>query len=92
MVPKKNEKLSVCINLKRVNIATIKDHYPLPITNHVLERIARAKTYGFLDGFYGYNQLSIALEDQHKMTFAVEKGMFAYRVVPFGLINAPSTF
>ena len=92
VVPKKNGKLRVCVNLKKVNVATIKDHYPLPITNHVLERVAGAKAYSFLDEFFGHNQLSIALEDQHKTTFATKQGTFSYRVMPFGLTNALSTF
>ena len=65
VVPKKNKKLRVCVNLKKVNAATIRDHYPLPIIDHVLERVAGAEAYSFLDGFSGYNQLSIAPKDQH---------------------------
>ena len=55
VVPKKNKKLRVCVNLKKLNAATIRDHYPLPITDHVLERVAGAQAYSFLDGFLGYN-------------------------------------
>ena len=72
IVPKKNGKLRVCVNLKKVNAATIRDHYPLPITDHVLERVAGVDSYSFLDGFFGYNQLSIALEGQYKMDFATK--------------------
>ena len=61
VVPKKSEKLRVCVNLKKVNAATIRDNYPLPITEHVLERVAGKEAYSFLDGFSGYNQVSIAL-------------------------------
>ena len=63
VVPKNNGKLRVCINIKKVNAATIKDHYPLPITNHVIERVVGAKSYSFLDGFSGYNQISIDPKD-----------------------------
>ena len=91
VVPKKNGKLRVCVIPKKVNAVTIWDHYPLPITDHVLERVAGAKAYSFLDGFSGYNQLSSA-KDQHKMSFATERGTFVYKVMPFGLTNAPSTF
>ena len=63
VVPKKNGKLRVCINLKQVNVATIRDNYPLPITNHVLEQVARKQAYSFLDRFSGYNQVSIAPHD-----------------------------
>ena len=92
VVPKKNGKLRVCVNLKKVNAATIRDNYPLPITDHVIERVAGAEAYSFLDGFSGYNQVSIKLSDQHKTAFATEWGIFAYRVMPFGLTNAPATF
>ncbi|MCO5551659.1 hypothetical protein L7F22_005163 [Adiantum nelumboides] len=92
VVPKKIEKLRVCVNLKKINAATIRDNYPLPIIDHVIERVVGREAYSFLDGFLGYNQLAIKLEDQHKMVFATEWGIFAYRVMPFGLTNAPVTF
>ena len=47
------------MNLKKVNASIVQDHYPLPITDHVLERVARKEAYSFLDGFLGYNQVSI---------------------------------
>ncbi|MCO5588455.1 hypothetical protein L7F22_042411 [Adiantum nelumboides] len=91
VLPKKNGKLPVCVNLKKVNATTIRDNYPLPITDYVLERVADKQAYSFLDGFSGYNQLAIAFEDQHKMAFATEWGIYAYRVMPFGLTNTPAT-
>ena len=48
--------------------------------------------YSFMDGFLGYNQVGIKLEDQHKIAFDTEWGIFAFRVMPFGLTNAPATF
>ena len=80
------------VNLKQVNVATIRDNYPLPIMDHVIERVAGKAAYSFLDGFLGYNQVSIDPKDQHKTAFATEWGIFAYRVMPFGLTNAPTTF
>ena len=91
-VPKKNGKLRVCVNLKKVNAVTIKDHYCLPMIDHVLERLVHAKAYRFLDGFCVYNQLSISPKDQHKTAFTTKQGTFAYRVMFFGLTNAPYTF
>ena len=58
----------------------------------MLERVVGRKAYSFLDGFSGYNQLAIKLEDQYKTAFATEWGIYAYRVMPFGLTNAPATF
>ena len=92
VVPKKNGKLRVCINLKKVNAAIVQDHYPLPITKHVLEQVANKKAYNFLDGFSGYNQVSIKEEDQHKIVFVTKWGIYAYKVMPFGLANTLATF
>ena len=58
----------------------------------ILERVADHEFYCFLDGYSGYNQIEIALEDQEKTTFSCPSGTFAYRIVPFGLCNAPATF
>ena len=59
VVPKKNRNLRVCMNLKKVNATTIRDHYPLLITDHVIERVAGAEAYSFLDGFSKCNQICI---------------------------------
>ena len=92
VVPKKSGKLRVCVNLKKVKAATIRDNYPLPITKHVLERVVGKEAYSFLDGFLGYNQVSIAPQDQYKIAFTTKWGIFTYRVMPFGLTNAATTF
>ncbi|MCO5573173.1 hypothetical protein L7F22_026939 [Adiantum nelumboides] len=90
IVPKKNGR--VCVDLKKVNAATRRDHYPLPYSEHVLERVAGKEAYSFLDGYFGYNQITIALEDQAKTAFIIEFGVFAFRVMAFGLTNALATF
>ena len=58
----------------------------------MLDRLAGYEYYCFLDGYSGYNQIAIALEDQEKTTFTCPYGTFAFRRMPFGLCNAPSTF
>ncbi|RDY00566.1 Retrovirus-related Pol polyprotein from transposon 17.6, partial [Mucuna pruriens] len=82
----------VCIDYRRLNQATRKDHFPLPFIDQMLEKLARKSHYCFLDGFSGYMQIHIAPEDQHKTTFTCPFGTFAYTCMPFGLCNAPSTF
>ncbi|RDX65936.1 Retrovirus-related Pol polyprotein from transposon 17.6, partial [Mucuna pruriens] len=81
-----------CIDYRRLNQATRKDHFPLPFINQVLEKLAGKSHYCFLDGFSSYMQINIAPEDQHKTTFTCPFGTFAYTRMPFGLCNAPSTF
>lgn len=58
----------------------------------MLDRLAAYDYYCFLDGYSSYNQISIALEDQDKTTFIYPYGIFAYKRMPFGLYNAPTTF
>jgi hypothetical protein len=82
----------VCIDYRRLNKVTRKDHFPLPFIDQMLERLAGHSYYCFLDGYNGYNQIAIALEDQDKTTFPCPFGTFAYRMIPFGLCNAPATF
>ncbi|WJZ91316.1 hypothetical protein VitviT2T_010400 [Vitis vinifera] len=82
----------VCIDYRRLNSVTRKDHFPLPFMDQVLERVSRHPFYCFLDGYSGYFQIEIDLEDQEKTTFTCPFGTFAYRRMPFGLCNAPATF
>ncbi|RDY04172.1 Retrovirus-related Pol polyprotein from transposon 17.6, partial [Mucuna pruriens] len=70
----------VCIDYRKLNQATRKDHFPLPFIDEVLERLV------------GYMQIHIALIDQHKTTFTCLFGIFAYTRMPFDLCNALSTF
>ena len=82
----------VCIVYRKLNIATRKDHFPLPFIDQMLDKLAGHPHFCFLDGYSGYNQIAIALEDQEKTTFTCPYGTFAFRRMPFGLCNAPTTF
>ncbi|KAJ9560980.1 hypothetical protein OSB04_006140 [Centaurea solstitialis] len=82
----------VCIDYRKLNDATRKDHFPLPFIDQMLERLAGNEYYCFLDGFSGYFQIPIDPEDQKKTTFTCPFGTFAYRRMPFGLCNEPATF
>ena len=82
----------VCINYRKLNTATRKDHYSLPFIDQMLDRLARHSHYCFLDGYSGYHQIAIALEDQEKSTFTCPYGTFAFRRISFELCNAPTTF
>ena len=82
----------VCIDYRKLNTATSKDHFPLPFIDQIIEKLAGQKFYCFLDGYSGYNQIAIHPDDQHKTTFTCPYGTFAFRRMPFGLCNAPATF
>nr|GEV08215.1 reverse transcriptase domain-containing protein [Tanacetum cinerariifolium] len=81
-----------CIDYRKLNEATRKDHFPLPFMDQMLERLAGNQYYYFLDVFLVYFQIPIDLKDQEKTTFTCPYGTFAYRQMPFGQCNAPDMF
>nr|GEY29948.1 reverse transcriptase domain-containing protein [Tanacetum cinerariifolium] len=82
----------VCIDYRKLNEATRKDHFPLSFMEQMLERLVGNQYYCFLDGFSGYFQIPIDPKDQEKTTFTCPYETFAYHRMPFGLCNAPGTF
>ena len=82
----------VCIDYRRLNAVTKKDHYPLPFIDQILEKLSGENDFYFLDGYSGYNQVNIFPKDQEKTTFTCPIGTFAFERMPFGLCSAPATF
>jgi len=82
----------MCIDYRKFNEATRKDHFPLPFMDQMLESLAGHKYYCFLDGYSGYNQIVIDHKDQEKTYFTCPYGVFAYQRMPFGLCNGPAIF
>ena len=85
-------KYLVCIDYRKLNAATKKDHFPLPFIDQILEKLSSLGFYCFLDGYSGYNQLAIHPDDQEKTTFTCPFGTYAFQRMPFGLCNTPATF
>ena len=82
----------MCIDYRKLNSVTKKDHYPLPFPDQILEKLSGQNFYCFLDGYSGYNQIEIHKQDQEKSTFTCPVGTFSFKRMPFGLCNAPATF
>ncbi|CAM8942179.1 unnamed protein product [Rhodiola kirilowii] len=82
----------MCIDYRKLNKATKKDHFPIPFIDQMLERLAGHDYFCFLDGYSGFYQIPILPNDQGKTTFTSPYGTFAFRRMPFGLCNAPGTF
>jgi hypothetical protein len=82
----------MCINYRKLNKATQKDHFLLPFIDEMLERLANHSFFCYLDGYSGYHQISIHPGIQSKTTFTCPYGTFAYRRMPFGLCNALASF
>jgi hypothetical protein len=82
----------MCIDYQKLNKVTRKDRCLLPFIDEMLERLANNSFFCYLDGYSGYHQIPIHLDDQSKTTLTCPYGMFAYRRISFGLCNAPTSF
>lgn len=82
----------MCIDYRRLNEATNKDHFPLSFIDQMLERLSSQKFYYFLDGYSGYNQITVNPEDHEKTNFTCPFDIFSYRRISFGLYNVPTMF
>lgn len=89
---KKTGEIRLCVDLKNLNKVSLKDNYPLPKMDHLLQRVVGSTRISLLDGFLGYNQILFHLDDHAKVTFLNPWGTFMYVKIPFGLKNAGATF
>lgn len=92
LVKKSNGKWRMCINYSNLNRACPKYFYQLPNIDQLLDFISGNQLLSFMDAFSGYNQIKMVEEDQDDTLFMTHRGVFAYKVVPFGLLNAGATF
>ena len=93
-VMKKNEKLRVCVDFMDLNATTPKDMYVMHIIDTLVDSAAKNELFSFMDGFFGYNQILIVVDDISKTTFRClgSLGTFEWLVMPFGLKNAGATY
>ena len=92
LVPKPDGKLRLCVDYRNHNKLTILNKYPLPLMGELKDRVAGATIFIKLNLKDGYHLVRICEGDEWKTAFQTRYGHFEYKVMPFGLVNAPATF
>ena len=91
-VKKKNGQIRVCVDFRDLNKACPKDDFPLPNTELMVDATIGHEVLSFMDGLSGYNLIRMASEDEELTAFRTPKGIYRYKVMPFGLKNAGATY
>ena len=91
-ISKHDKSIRVCKNFQDLNLTCLKDDFPLPNIDMIMDMTVGYEMYSLMDGFSGYNQIRIVLEDQEKTTFTCAWGTFCWNVMPFGLKNVGATY
>ncbi|KAK0592135.1 hypothetical protein LWI29_013906 [Acer saccharum] len=92
VVKKKNGKWRVCIDFTDLNKACPKDSFPLPHIDMLVDATTGHELLSFMDAYSSYNQILMHPNDQEKTAFVTERGIFCYKVIPFGLKNEGTTY
>ena len=92
LVPKADGTLRPCVDFKRLNAVTEPDHYPMPLMPDIVQMITGSVIFSKLDLKDAFNQIPVKKEHQKFTAFKCPRGVFEYKVMPFGLRNAPAVF
>jgi hypothetical protein len=92
LVQKKDGTWGLCIDYRALNKIIVRNRYPIPLIDDLLDQLKVAKYFSKIDLKFGYHQVPIEQTDIWNIAFKLKEGLFEWLVMPFGLTNTPTTF
>jgi protein associated with RNAse G/E len=92
LVKKKDGNWQFCVDYRKLNAMTVKNRFPMPIVEEILDKLAVSKFFTKLDVRSGYHQIRMLTNNEYKTALKTHHGHYQFRVMPFGLTNAPTMF
>ncbi|KAK0594691.1 hypothetical protein LWI29_023748 [Acer saccharum] len=92
LVKKKNNQWRMCVDFTDLNKACLKDSFPLPRIDQLVDATAGHELLSFMDAYLGYNKIRMNKADEEKIAFTTDQGLYCYKVMPLGLKNAGAMY